>query len=933
MARTASAVCRQRSPASRPRAGVLAVQAALLSLAALPLTSRAQTTSDTPQRIEITGSAIKRIDGETALPVQVITREEIDKAGLTTASEIVARLSASAANLTDGGSIGTGGFHDQTGLNAANLRGMGASSTLVLLNGRRMANFASPGDAAGVDLNTIPAAAIQRVEVLLDGASSLYGSDAIGGVINFITRRDYQGGEVNVSAGDTTEGGAGKRTASLAGGFGDYGSDGFNVFAVLDVQQTDSLNANQRQFITDLDIPGRLPYLLSSATFPANLRLSADQRDLLSDSGFSTNGKDPISTRTINPSAATGCNPPASLYLPTGIGGVDGCTYDYMRDIELYPKSDKTSLFTRGVLDLGSGHQFFAEASLARSSTFYTGTANRDDVEVDVSKIPALAGSVLAGLPSDDENRIVTVRVRLTEAGNRTSQLVSTGQRYVMGLNGVLADWDYEVAVNHSSSTVSDRDYQGYLNEPMVADAIANGVVNAFGPSDAAGLAVLSAAQIRGEVRRAVGFMDSVDGKISRGLMKLDGGDLALALGGEFRRERQNYHQSQALADDIIMGETSQGPDADFGHSRKVAAVFAELDAPVTKQLDLSLAARYEYYQATGGATSPKVGLKYMATPDLLFRASAGTGFRAPTMSDLYRPVTENESATLADPVCMAENDNDLSYCAWNWTTRSFSNPKLKPERSRQFSLGAVMAPTRNTNVSLDYWNIQKKDLISNIGADVILNNLDKYENLVHRYGENEGLCDYDPGSIDICYIELRKENRGRQLMSGLDLGLSVSDIQTGMGTFAARLNGTWTLKSKQQTANDTPYYSNLGQFVNDGVVQRWRHTLSVDWTVGEVTTTLTNAYLSAYEDQNNAIDTDSGAVVSKNRVKAYSLWDLTGSWSLSPEFTVRGGVKNLFDTSPPFSNQAYFFISGYDPSYTDPRGRFVYVGMQYKFK
>ena len=365
-----------------------------------------------------------------------------------------------------------------------------------------------------------------------------------------------------------------------------------------------------------------------------------------------------------------------------------------------------------------------AEASLARSNTFYTGTANRDDVEVDASMIPALAGTSLTRLPSDDDRRSVTVRVRLTEAGNRTSELVSTGQRYVMGLSGMLSDWDYEVAINHSSSTVSDRDHQGYLNEPMVADAIASGVVNAFGPSDAAGLAVLSAAQIRGEVRRAVGFMDSIDGKISRGLMKLEGGDLALALGGEFRRERQNYHQSQALADDIIMGEVSQGPDADFGHSRKVAAVFAELDAPVTKQLDLSLAARYEYYQATGGATSPKIGLKYMATPDLLFRASAGTGFRAPTMSDLYRPVTESESATLADPVCMAANDNDLTYCAWNWTTRSYSNPKLKPERSRQFSLGAVMAPTRNINVSLDYWNIQKKDLISNIGTDVILNNL-----------------------------------------------------------------------------------------------------------------------------------------------------------------------------------------------------------------
>jgi iron complex outermembrane receptor protein len=164
-----------------------------------------------------------------------------------------------------------GGFRDQTGFNGANLRGLGVSSTLVLLNGRRMANFASPGDASGVDLNSIPAAAIQRVEVLLDGASSLYGSDAIGGVINFITRRDYQGAEVNVSYGDTTEGGGGKRTASLAGGFGDYGRDGFNVFGVVDLQRTNRLNASQRQFITDLNIPERLPDLLSSATFPGNI--------------------------------------------------------------------------------------------------------------------------------------------------------------------------------------------------------------------------------------------------------------------------------------------------------------------------------------------------------------------------------------------------------------------------------------------------------------------------------------------------------------------------------------------------------------------------------------------------------------------------------------------------------------------------------------
>lgn len=916
MARTVSAHRRQRPPATRPRAGVLAVQAALLSLAALPLASQAQSTPNAPQRIEITGSAIKRIDGETALPVQVITREEIDKAGLTTASEIVARLSASAANLTDGGSMSYGGFRDQTGFNGANLRGLGVSSTLVLLNGRRMANFASPGDASGVDLNSIPAAAIDRVEVLLDGASSLYGSDAIGGVINFITRRDYQGAEVNVSYGDTTEGGGGKRTASLAGGFGDYGRDGFNVFGVVDLQRTNRLNASQRQFITDLKIPERLPDLLSSATFPGNIRLSSDQRDMLIADGYSSNGHTVIDSKTINPAAATGCNPPATLYLPDGIGGVDGCTYDYMRAIELYPQSEKTSVFGRGVLDLGGGHQAFFEASIARASTHYSGTPNRIDADMDVSLVPALAGTSLASLPAGDENRVITVRTRLAEAGLRTNELVSTAQRYVAGLTGTLADWDYEVGLNHSLDVVSDRDQQGYLNEQMIRDGFADGTLNPFGASDAAGLALYEAAQIRGEVRRSVGMMDSIDARVSRPLMKLEGGDLALALGSEFRRERQRFHQSQPLADDVILGETSQGTEADFGHARNVAALFTEVNAPVTRQVEITTALRYEKYQGTGSATSPKLGLKYQPLPELALRASAGKGFRAPSMSDLYRPVTEGTAATLVDPVCMAQDpSNTVTDCSDTWTTYEYSNAKLKPEYSRQFSLGAVMEPSRHLNVSVDYWSIQKSNLISTLGADVILANLDKYGSLVHRDGD---------GWID--HIDLVKENRGKQRISGLDLEFNLKGIETGMGTFGLRLNGTWTLNSKQQTGDGDPYVSNLGHFVNDGVVQRWRHTLSLDWEQGPYSATLSNSYLSGYTDQ---------TIVGKpdRRVGAYTLWDLTGAWTVTEAFTVRGGVKNLFDTAPPFSQQAWFFISGYDPSYTDPRGRFLYVGAQYKFK
>ncbi len=908
-------------------------QVALLALAASPPAHAQAGAADEaaatkPQRIEITGSAIKRIDGETALPVQVLTREDIEKAGVTTAAEIVGRLSATAANLTDGISIAAGGYRDQMGFNAANLRGVGVSSTLVLLNGRRMANFASPGDDAGVDLNNIPAAAIERVEVLLDGASAIYGSDAIAGVINFITRRDFQGVEASVYAGDTQEGGGGKRAASIAAGFGDYGRDGFNVMAVVDLQQTDRLASPQRKFVERLNIPGRLPYLLLSRTFPANIDISDEQLAVLQAHGFTLGGQ-PLTETRFNLSWPD-CNPPANLPLPDGIGGPQGCTYNFMQDVELYPKTDKQSLLARGVLDLGGGHQLFGEVSYARATSWYVALPApfTPDIDLSVTHVDGLSGF---GLEDPGNDPVISARLRFVEAGRQSSELVSTGQRTIAGLNGTLAAWDYEVALNHSTSTVSDRAAHGYLNEAMIDEGLADGRINPFGPSGAAGQALIAQAQITGEVRRSTGTMDAVDFKFSRALTRLAGGDLGLALGGEYRREEQAYHQSPELAADLILGEVSQGPDADFSYSRKVAAIWSELDAPLTKALDLQLAIRHERYQRTGSATSPKVGLRYQPERSLVLRASAGAGFHAPSMTDLYRPTTEYDGPLLYDPVC----GDSVTDCTDTWRVRSYSNPALKPEKSRQFSLGAVFEPSKTFNASVDYWNIERRDLISKIGAQVILGNLAKYEPLVHRYSEDEGLpgCDYDPEDTSICFIELRKDNRGKQKASGIDLSMAWTGLQTEAGTFGLRLNGTLTLSSKEQTGDGDPYISNLGRFVNDRAVQRWRHTVSLDWERGAFGATLSNSYLSSYVDQNNAPDLNTDTYVAYNRVKAYSIWDLQGSWQATPELALRLGVKNLFDTAPPFSNQAYYYLSGYDPSYTDPRGRFFYASLNYKFK
>jgi iron complex outermembrane receptor protein len=907
-------------PGARAVRGVLlACAGTTIALASLPLAAQtlpAVSAAELP-RVEVTGSAIRRVQSETALPVQTISRAEIEKTGVTTAAELMGRVSANSNGLTDGASINVGG--DQRGFNSANLRGIGTSSTLVLLNGRRMANFASPGDDSGVDLNNIPAAALERVEVLLDGASALYGTDAIGGVINFITRKDFQGLEANVYVGTTDEGGAGKRTASLSAGKGVLERDGYNVFAVADFQRTNPLNTSQRSFIPGLQVEQRLGHLLSSYTSPANIRLTSAQRDHLQEIGFTLNGK-PITNRLINLSVP-GCAPPANVYLPDGTGGVDACTYNYMGDTELYPKSEKASVLSRAVIKLGGSHQAYAEVALSRAKTDYTGSSARVAGYVDYSRVPQLAGTGLDGLDDNIPGEL-ELRMRLNEAGQRTSTLTSEGVRVVVGVTGTVGGWDYDTAYNHSVNTVKDRDTHGYLLYNELLEGIADGRINPFGPSSPEGRALIDSIQVDDVVRRARGTLDAVDVKLSRALMPMAGGDLAVAIGGEARREKNQFTPSALLLSDNINNDAAPEGGRATSDSRDVAAVYGEVLVPFAKQWEAQLSARYDHYENVGGATSPKIGLTYRPSEALLLRGSAGRGFRAPSMTELYRPTVYSSTATLPDPVYCATVENNYSDCADNWDTRRYSNDALKPERSRQFSLGAVFAAGKHVSASLDYWNIKRTNLISEIGDDIILGNLAKYGDLVYR--DEDGLIDY---------IELRKDNRGAQLARGLDLALTVRGVDTAIGRFGGRLNGTYVLTSKIQNAPGDAFVSNLNRFVTDGVVQRWRHTVSVDWDRGPLSASLQNTFSSGYEDQNTAINIDNGSVVAANRVKRYSLWDLSGAYAVNTNLKLRVGIQNLFDTSPPYSNQAYYFLSGYDPSYTDPRGRRFYASANYSFK
>jgi len=909
--------------------------AALLTVLALP----AQAQDQKLERVEITGSSIKRIDGEAALPVEVVKRQDIDKLGVTTAAELLQKLTANVGGLTDGASI-TDQSGAQRGFNGANLRGLGVSSTLVLLNGRRLANFASPGDNAGVDLNNIPAGAIQRVEVLKDGASAIYGTDAMGGVINFITRKDYQGAALSAYALRTGEGGAAKTTFSASGGFGDLGRDRFNVFAALDVQKLDALDASQRRFIQDYSLPTRLPPQTSSNSFPANVDLTAGQLAALNAfvlanpttalKGSNANGTwnpgGPNSgSRRVNfgKAACTGGLNPNSVQ-PLGLGGREGCSYDYVAGSEIYPPSDKASVVGRATFQLADNHQLFIEALFASTDTDYAASPATARFRTAAGITLPASLQAATGITGP-----VDFRFRLEDAGKRTSRVESRASRIVAGAAGRFGEWDYDTALNYSVNKATDTNLDGWVSLSRLEAGIKAGSYNPFvrAADPTAGRAFMDGIKLGGAARIAEGSSTSLDGKLTRALAALDGGDLMLALGAELRREQVKFRATDVLkGNDVNNDRSSSGPLlADTDHHRDVMGVFAELSAPFSQQWEGQFAIRHDRYDGVYDAatqstsprlstTNPKIGLSFRPDRALLARASFGTGFRAPTVSEMFRPLRSGITASFVkDPV-----SGEVAQMAVD----RYSNAQLRPEKSRQFNIGLVFEPSARWNGSLDYWAIRKTDIISEIGEETIFTNAVYYNDpaIVRRFSD---------GVVDT--VVVKKENRGKLDTRGVDLSMTWRGDATAYGRFGASLGGTLITEYKFNTDPRSPMVDGLGRFRDDKAVQRWRHKAGVDWDIGAFGFTLTNTYSSSYRDQNTP---GLAADAWNNRdVKAYSLWDLTGSYRFTDALRLRAGVLNLADTAPPFTNQSRYFQVTWDPTYGDPRGRSYFVSLSYQLR
>ncbi|MEO8279520.1 MAG: TonB-dependent receptor [Ideonella sp.] len=889
---------------------MLAVLGGSLGIAAVPAFGQQNL-----ERVEVTGSAIKRIDAETAVPLTIIKIDDLKAAGVTTIEQVMASLTAVQVQQGSTQQVGSG----TGGAAFADLRGIGASKTLVLLNGRRIANNAIDGSAP--DLNMIPFAALQRIEVLRDGASSLYGTDAIGGVINFITRKDFQGGSITLGVDVPAEKGGKSRQANLGFGFGDLGASGFNVFGFIDVNKQDQISGTQRPFNQ------RFPGGLSPTPYPAN---------------YYQDG-----AVTANPSAP-GCTAPS--LIPAGDN--TSCYISTSRFVDYTPKAERISGMLRGTMRLGGDHNLSLE---------WFGTENKTTTQIapvpygllyvnpkrpDGSPNPFYPGNpgstVTPGFTLNPtytqanmtprpgvvlQPGFINVKWRALAGGSRTDISTNDQQRFVAQLDGVVAGWDYDVGLSYNENKVK-QDVAGYSDGNKITTGLLNGVINPFGPQDAAGDAAVAAAALGGNLQNHRGKVTTADGRISRELGDWfgNGRKAAIALGTEYRREDFRSAANPPVAA-LLVSSTGVDPNSLAEGTRNVTALYTELSLPVTKTLDVTAAVRYDKYSDFGNTTNPKVGLRYQPMKNVLVRGSYSTGFRAPSLYELNAAPAYTNTGTVDDPVnCpggvpIAGKSKSLN-CSVQFQRLTGGNTSLQPEKAKNWTLGFVVEPTNNVSVGVDLWWIKLTDTIAALSENTVLGDAATFSQYIKRNPSGDLSIDgfACPGS-GCGYLDLRQQNLGGTNTKGVDLSVNYNQGLGSMGKVAVGLNSTYVAKYEYQDFKNGPWNQNVGVYVGAGPVFRWQHAVNVTWGRGDWTVGAVGHYKSGYLDQDPS-----------NTVGSYATMDAFVSWATKKGMSLTFGIKNLTDREPPYSNQGEVFQANYDPRFADPTGRTYYLRGSYKF-
>jgi iron complex outermembrane receptor protein len=887
------------------------------------------------QRVEVTGSSIKRVAKEGALPVQVITFDQIEKQGITTTEQLVRTLSANgtgADNMTSGNNVfGADADRVSGGASFASLRGLGPSSTLVLLNGRRIATHGASGKS--VDLNSIPLGAISRVEILKDGASAIYGTDAIGGVINFILKTNYSGVEASVSTNDTQAGGGATRRASLLAGTGSLESDRYNIMASLTVDKAERLNGSDRSFVNGFQPERGLSPDTTGTPFAnqmagagtalgAAFQLPGDANKYLQANPLSFQGKcDSIAGMSQYQTALWKdvTSPLRTKY---------SCAYDYGADYVLQFPVERANLLSRGTFQLAPDHRMFVEVLGSRTKATAILTPMQVQATVANKNLYPVGGAyyqdLSAYIPSFDKTKPISYKWRANDVGNRTQENTTDNARVLVGFEGNFGKWDYKAGISRAESSTKTKLTDGYSYTDKLYAALATGIINPWvgaGQSQTeAAKQLIESTKFRGAFQHGKTTLTQIDGAVSGELFQLPAGALAMAAGFDLRREGYSFAQDVDATQILLSPGNAALKDA----SRTVKAVYAELLVPVTKDLEMQLAIRRDDYSLVGATTNPKVAFRYQPTDFLLFRGSASKGFLAPSFQQLYSGSLSQELPNgVIDQEGCAKHPGVPEYCAIDRLDyRTGGNTNLKPETSKQGSVGFVIEPFKGYSASFDYWAINTKDRILNRTPQIVLANYQALNQYIHRNPD---------GTIE--YVQAGWINAAGSRVRGLDVGLrGEGKVQDAKWT--ATLDGTYMDSFKFAEYQGQEYQELVGKFYTRDLYLRWKHNASFGVSRGDWSGLLIQSFSSGYKDQLPNGGKGAPPPGFKPDVSSYTTYNLSGTYTGFKNTTITVGIQNLFDRDPPFTahNVDEVVGAGWDPRVADPRGRSLSFQLKYKF-
>ncbi len=804
------------------------------------------------EKIEVTGSYIKRVDMEGAQPVQSLDREYLDKTGYNSVGDVMRDLTASSFG---GGRESSGSATADTA--TVSLRGLGANRTLILLNGRRMAK---DGIGAATDLNLIPMAAVERIDVLKSGGSATYGSDAVGGVVNIITKKNYVGAEISLRQEVTELEGGNRQT--ISGVYGTAGSKG-SVMASFQYRN------NEQIFDRDRDY---------------------------SDEGTSINSPIPTVLYNGNLAGVQGCT---TLDPETG-----ACNFNFADYSTGLPKIEQFNALTSGTYNINSLTEFHAQASATRKETTWNyapGVVALRDFTTPTNVTLANGTVIPAGTV------LPYVGWRSEALGTRDTQVITNSYAVNAGIKRYIGDsWEADLTAGTERIRREENSTNGYALEAALVNNINNGSCPIFGGGD------LSACNAPGVMYNPFQVtesrIDTIELRTNGELFDLPSGPVGAAIGAQALYETFSVNPDQASVDGLVTGGGTQSPGSGTRH---VTAIFGELAIPITDKMETQISGRYDDYSDFGSTLNPQVNLRYKPVSSVLFRASAGTGFKAPDMQDLYA------SESLDYPTFIDQKGCSLGVpgaCKpFQWETAQGGNRSLQEETSESWNVGVVAEPTKAFSVAVDYYSI---NLQNAIGTDLEaitqaeLNGVD-----VSQYGVN---VERD-ASGRIIRMNAPTLNLATTEVQGIDLNLRLNSRLGSAGDIIVTNNTSYMTKYERVKFPGVAAESILD--VDDGA-PKWRNNLNLDYGFNDNLRVAT-----AFRTIGSNFKTDPKA----GKVPMFTQIDLRVSYNIGAwKSQVSMGIVNLLNDFPELDESSQ--SSQLNDSLYDPIGRRLFAAYTQSF-